>query len=312
MGAARPCAPACPWACLGGRAVGAGRARGACLSCRTQWRALIWFEPRSSCAKPIAASFVGAQALRQSLLPQRTDSEASPAEDRPPPPPPSPHPPPPHLTLSPRTALARPGAGGCRLHAAAPSPASHAGVWPALGPPGPAQSLPTARQGTPTARRHLGGPASGLDGCPQCAAAPECWVGRAKMKQSRILLLLIWPLQSSLAFFLQSSRSGTAVHLMMYARVPNVVSEPQRPGFRSLGKRVKNTAELNLLPAAELIGEDKRVLYTAIYAAGHSLIAIPFLFFWNVEPSVKLRGAAFAFPILVLWIALLGGWIQFS
>ena len=128
------------------------------------------------------------------------------------------------------------------------------------------------------------------------------------MKLSSFLLLLIWPLQSSLSFFLQGPRA----HLMMYARVPRVVSEPQRPGFGSLGKRVKITVELNLLPAAELIGEDKRVLYTAIYAAGHSLIAIPFLFFWNVEPSVKLRGAAFAFPILVLWIALLGGWIRFS
>jgi hypothetical protein len=64
--------------------------------------------------------------------------------------------------------------------------------------------------------------------------------------------------------------------------------------------------------AAELLGDDKRILYTAIYAAGHSLIAIPFFLFWNVEPSVKLRGAALAFPALVLWIALLGGWIKFS
>jgi hypothetical protein len=69
---------------------------------------------------------------------------------------------------------------------------------------------------------------------------------------------------------------------------------------------------LNLLPPSEVLDENKRVLYTAIYAAGHSLIAVPFLFFWKVEPAVKLRTAAFAFPVLALWIALLGGWLRFN
>lgn len=57
------------------------------------------------------------------------------------------------------------------------------------------------------------------------------------------------------------------------------------------------------------VADDKRVLYTAIYAAGHSLIAIPFLFFWKVDAETKAKGAAVALPILTAWIALLGGWI---
>ena len=88
---------------------------------------------------------------------------------------------------------------------------------------------------------------------------------------------------------------------------------PERIQVGRAGMHFEKTSKisLNLLPPAEVLGEDKRVLYTAIYAAGHSLIAVPFLFFWNVEPAVKLRTAAFAFPVLALWIALLGGWLRF-
>ena len=75
---------------------------------------------------------------------------------------------------------------------------------------------------------------------------------------------------------------------------------------------VKPRTSLNLISLPEAIDEEKRIMYTAIYAAGHSLIVIPFLFFWNVEPAVKIRTAIFAFPVLVLWIALLGGWLRFS
>jgi hypothetical protein len=56
--------------------------------------------------------------------------------------------------------------------------------------------------------------------------------------------------------------------------------------------------------------EDKRVLYTAIYAAGHSLIAIPFALFWKVDRDTKVKAAAVALPFLVAWIALLGGWFR--
>jgi hypothetical protein len=89
---------------------------------------------------------------------------------------------------------------------------------------------------------------------------------------------------------------------------------PERIQVGRAGMHFEKTSKisLNLLPPAEVLGEDKRVLYTAIYAAGHSLIAVPFLFFWNVEPAVKLRAATFAFfPVLALWIALLGGWLRF-
>ncbi len=57
------------------------------------------------------------------------------------------------------------------------------------------------------------------------------------------------------------------------------------------------------------VADDKRLLYTAIYAAGHSLIAVPFFFFWKVDAATKTKGALVALPLLTAWIALLGGWI---
>ena len=126
-----------------------------------------------------------------------------------------------------------------------------------------------------------------------------------------ILLLLAIGAQLSVAFL--------PLHSAVPARVSNFAQNFNSGNTRRIdaccaGMYLKKASiiSLNLLPPTEALDEDKRVLYTAIYAAGHSLIAVPFLFFWNVEPAVKLRTAAFAFPVLALWIALLGGWLRFN
>jgi len=59
------------------------------------------------------------------------------------------------------------------------------------------------------------------------------------------------------------------------------------------------------------LAEDKRVMYTAIYAVAHLPIIVPFLLFWKVDKETKIKGAAVAAPLFVAWIALLGGWIKF-
>ena len=93
---------------------------------------------------------------------------------------------------------------------------------------------------------------------------------------------------------------------MLNTGLPRFLSSSEFPCSRSKSKIV------NRVQMSDALDEDKRILYTAIYAAAHSFIVIPFLFFWNVENSVKLRSAAIAFPVLVLWIALLGGWLRFG
>lgn len=60
-----------------------------------------------------------------------------------------------------------------------------------------------------------------------------------------------------------------------------------------------------------VIEEDKRVMYTAIYAVAHLPIIVPFLLFWKVDRETKIKGAAIASPFFVGWIALLGGWLRF-
>ena len=70
-------------------------------------------------------------------------------------------------------------------------------------------------------------------------------------------------------------------------------------------------AVVPLVSVAESVAKDKRLLYTAIYTAAHLPIIVPFLLFWKVDVQTKVKGALFATPLFVGWIALLGGWIRF-
>eukprot|EP00285_Hemiselmis_virescens_P018945 CAMPEP_0173382106 /NCGR_PEP_ID=MMETSP1356-20130122/4587_1 /TAXON_ID=77927 ORGANISM="Hemiselmis virescens, Strain PCC157" /NCGR_SAMPLE_ID=MMETSP1356 /ASSEMBLY_ACC=CAM_ASM_000847 /LENGTH=140 /DNA_ID=CAMNT_0014336281 /DNA_START=15 /DNA_END=434 /DNA_ORIENTATION=- len=53
--------------------------------------------------------------------------------------------------------------------------------------------------------------------------------------------------------------------------------------------------------AAESVGEDKRVLYTAIYTVAHLPVIVPFLLFWKVDAETKVKGAAVATPFFIAW-----------
>ena len=70
-------------------------------------------------------------------------------------------------------------------------------------------------------------------------------------------------------------------------------------------------AWLPLAAVADAGGEDKRVLYTAIYTVAHLPVIVPFLLFWKVDAQTKIKGAAVATPFFVAWIALLGGWLRY-